>query len=468
MADPKRKQVIPYDVVNEGIVVIGCAQLSPDDRRHLCRRIKPDAFQDTRHRAIWTALQELARKGLAYAPATLQQLGGAALDLEYMATLQSVHGQVQNLDHHVQALEWDSRRIAAAMGPLAKLVQLMSDATAPQADVAAAAREVGVALANARSSIVRSTSQVRVETIKLVHEVRTGTTAYPFGLDGVDYFEDGKPRIIPGCAPGLFTAVVGLPGSGKSTVVKSVVVKQIEQGKRVLYGSWEMPRQVAFREIAAERLGIDRSRFAHGCQDPITDDEQALLDEEMSALEEFVIFCDMPAEHDGKREVNRRRLDQIHQAIVETGADVFVADLWKRMLVETDPAEEDKALVYQQAICQDTKCHMIAVQQLRAKDLEARADKRPTREGIKGAGGWIEVPDHILGVHRHGLWKNLPDDKLEIIVMKQRFGPWPLLVEFDWSAVAGTVTNGRSVKFEHVENDLDAFISERGSHRARR
>jgi hypothetical protein len=90
------------------------------------------------------------------------------------------------------------------------------------------------------------------------------------------------------------------------------------------------------------------------------------------------------------------------------------------------------------------------VQQQRLKDIELRPDKRPTREGIKGSGAWTEVPDNIFGVHRPALWKPVPDNVLEIDVLKQRYGKWPLAVEFDWDPDRGQISGGRSVEYDQA------------------
>jgi hypothetical protein len=136
--------------------------------------------------------------------------------------------------------------------------------------------------------------------------------------------------------------------------------------------------------------------------------------------------------------------------------------LWKRCLRQTKPEEEEDALLRQQSIAKETNVHCILVQQQRMKDVELRDDKRPTREGIKGTGAWVEVPDTILGTHRPALWKRVDDDKFEVVVLKQRWGVWPLAIEFDWNGEYGMITNGRVVPYDPpgtTSNEADDWFT---------
>jgi len=47
---------------------------------------------------------------------------------------------------------------------------------------------------------------------------------------------------------------------------------------------------------------------------------------------------------------------------------------------------------------------------------------------------------------------------LEVDVLKQRRGPWPLAVEFDWDGERGLITGGRPIPYEQPgESSEGAF-----------
>jgi replicative DNA helicase len=183
-------------------------------------------------------------------------------------------------------------------------------------------------------------------------------------------------------------------------------------------------------------------------------EEQDLVDLEtrMESISEWVVFMDNPFWRVVEdRSSNMHNLDVVHRYIADSGCEVAIFDLWDRCLVSEKPEEELNALKRQQAMLRETNVHGILLAQQRLKDIEARADKRPTREGIKGTSAYVDVSDTIIGVHRPGLFKDIgSDNRLEGLILKQRRGPWPIAVEFEFDPEFGSIRNGRSIRYEHV------------------
>jgi hypothetical protein len=172
----------------------------------------------------------------------------------------------------------------------------------------------------------------------------------------------------------------------------------------------------------------------------------------MRKISRYVVFLENPFNRligERKGASNERNLDVLHAYIADSGCDVFVADLFERCLVSTDPDDEKHALFRTQAMVEECDVHAILVAQQRLKDIEQRADKRPTRDGIKGSSAWVEVPDNIFGTNRPALWRQTSDDVMELHVLKQRVGRWPMMIEFDWNPETYAITNGREVPYEH-------------------
>lgn len=239
-----------------------------------------------------------------------------------------------------------------------------------------------------------------------------------------------------------------------STVIARMVRGFASLKKRVLVGAWEMDGGEILELIACQDLNISRHDVSVG---NITEETLARLETRMHELggneDSYIKFMDIPfnrASGESKKS-NDHNLDLIQGYISDVAPEIFVADLWKRALRYTDPNDEEQALIRQQAMCKELNVHGILVQQLRSKDVESRADKRPTRESIKGSGAWIEVPDNIFGIHRPGLWKNIPDDHLDFIILKQRFGPWPMVVQFEFDPARGRIEGGITVPYMHEE-----------------
>lgn len=447
---------IPHDPVNEQILLLA-ARSGDALRERLITRLKPDAFLVKEHIDWWIVFGEIVRRKLAYDPDTVRQLSNGKLDPEYLEQLARDRGDAVpvNVDHHVVMLEWDRTRVNAVRGPVALLLESLKDPTAPPERVRSLAQQLSVTFERGTtSSLLRDpTALVRSSMSEL--RSRREKACYPYGLEGLD-LEDNRERwrMIPGAAPGKVTVITGVPGSGKSALSARIAIEQAAQGRRVLFGAWEPGDEDTLQLLAAMKLGW--SRYALSTTDGIGPEEELALEQTMDELAQSIRFMAVPGAPiatsnvtaRGERATNERALDQIHGTIVDLGADVAIFDLWKRCLRQTDPDDEEQALVRQQDICKTTKCHGILLQQQRLKDIESRPDKRPTREGIKGSGAWVEVADTILGVHRPALWKPVSDVVLEIDVLKQRWGIWPQAIEFEWDADKGRISGGTTVPYD--------------------
>lgn len=441
---------VPHDPLNEQIV-IGAALASDKTRAKLVSRIRPDHFYGDGHPQLWAAVMEMQRRGLKYSAATVAQLSNGTVSATYVQQIEAAYPSVPpNLLHHVTALQWDVTRVTAVRGPISTLLKALKDPATPPDKLRALARQVSTSFDSVGDRRhLRDPVALADEMVRALRDRRTASQAvFPYGLDGFDWdVDEGKYRVVPGADPGGVTVVTGVPGSGKSTLVARVALAQYRMKRRVLFGAWEVTSPVTLELLAGMDLGY--SRYDLSVPDNLSEDQVEALHQRAIEIGEYVLFVEMPfGRVQGEKQSNDRNLDIIHQYIADTGADVGIFDLWKRTLRYTEPDDEEQALVRQQAIAQETKCHCILVQQQRSKDIEMRPDKRPTREGIKGSGAWTEVPDTIIGVHRPALWKNVPDDELEGLLLKQRRGKWPLAVSFQWDPVYGTIVGGRTVDYD--------------------
>lgn len=442
---------IPVDPVNEQVLLVAAA-LDAGQRTKLTRRLAPGAFLVAEHRTIWAALTEIARRGLEYDASTLRQLSGGQADARYLDDLVAQRVEAPaNVDHHVAMLEWDRRRVEAVQGPLARLHEALRDPTTAPERVQVLAAAVSRSFEGS-SGLIADSSEVARQA-RAEYQERKRRACYGYGIEGLDRYEDGTWRMIPGRSPGKITVVTACPGAGKSTFACRVALAAAQAGERVLFGAWEMHNAPSLELIAVMSLGL--TRYAQSTAE-LTAEQEAALDEERERIGQYVKFVDNPARRRvarspgarGDGAANERALDLLGAAILDSGADLAIFDLWKRVLTRTEPDDEELALIRQQDVAEETKCHCMLLQQQRSKDVEQRPDKRPTREGIKGSGAWVEVADTILGVHRPALWKRVDDSVLEVAVLKQRWGRWPCAVEFEWDANLGSIRGGKSIDYD--------------------
>jgi len=466
---------VPHDPINEQ-VILAAVMVDRAVADRLLPTVLPEHLYGRGHAEVWTALRAMQAKGLYYDPATVAQMSGGVADITYLEQLIRDRPSVPpNLAHHVECLHWDRVRVEAVKGPLGDLHELLKDLTAEPGAVRGAAARLAESFAGAGSrTYLRDSDQVVREYSATLAKRRSGQACYGYGIPGLDLYgidEEhefaGQPRLIPGSAPGKTTLVTGVSGSGKTTLTARIATELALSGRRVCFGAWEQGEGPTLELCAALSLGWSRTDLAYG---RYTEEDQEALEEEMRRIGENLKFFRLPfGRARGEKLHNDRNLDLIQQVLADAHAEVFIADLMRRAFKETDPDDEEQALYRLQAMADEQAVHHIWIHQQRFKDLETRPDKRPTREGTKGSGAWIEVPDTVLAVHRQALWKSVTDDRIEILVLKQRFGPWPLAVELDWAPEYGHIGAGKSVEYARPgeATGMDAFLGEAEPRRGR-
>ena len=461
-----------HDVVNEQAVIAAVVADWNGEAGKLLDKYQADTFLAEEHRAGWAALQELRRRKLAYDPAMLARYAGAKCDVRYIAKLCELRPDTigkADLEHFSDQLVWDKKRASAVTGPISALLEAIRDPKAEPARVRALARHVGESFegGQGRGQYLHDGNELVRSQMDEIRKRVMGHASYTYGIEGLDTnLETGEKRVLPGPAPGQITVLTAVPGSGKSTAAGRMTLGISRQRRRVLYGAFEMGGGMTLELLACMSLGWSRSKLMKGyAQDdsglpklPMPAREQIVLEERMHQIHPWVRFMRNPFRQRGQKRSNEKNLDIIQEQIVDSGCQVFVADLWKRCLVDTRPEAEEDALLQQQAMAEETRVHCILLQQQRLKDIEQRPDKRPTREGVKGSGAWTEVADTMIGWHLPAMWKSVANDKIEGIILKQRYGEWPQAVEFDWSGEHGSITGGTPIEYKHaVEEGASVF-----------
>lgn len=459
---------VPHDPVNEQ-VLLAAAIVDQPTRVKLLALVPSDSFFGKGHAAAWTGLAEIERRGLSYDPATLKQLTAGGADVDYLEQLVRARPEVPpNLSHHVDMLRWDRSRIEGARGPLAALIESLRDPSCNPERVKALAQQVGASFNQAGNGTgLRDPVELSRQTTQARHERRTGQPCFPFGLEGVDH-DGAQWHLIPGAAPKKITLLVGASGSGKSTVAMRMALAQEAAGRRVLMGAWENGSDVTLEAMAAMSLDISLGRLRTGAIEP---EEDEALTREQDRLLERVRFFDHPAACNSAQfrsamankksyERNDVSLQMVSARIAETGADVFIGDLWERVLRTSDPSEEKDVLFATQDLMKLTKCHALLLHQFKKADMNSPSDsKRPSREAIRGSSAWVDVPDTILGVYRQALDKNVADEEAEILVLKQRYGIWPLAFSCKWDGDKGRIWGGRQIEYPRAGTGaVDTFL----------
>lgn len=464
---------VPHDSINE-MAVLAAMLVDSEVAKRLIPLCPTDAFYAEEHAAIRDAIGEAMRKGLPLDPGVLVRLN-PDIDSRRVEKLVAARPDVpERLDYYVDTLLWDRQLAQAARGPISSFLEAVKNPKHDREDVRILARRIGEAFDGEGGKHLLAGKDVVRQAVAEVSRRVDGEAIYPFGIDGLDKYEDGEWRMIPGVDPGGLTLVTALSGSGKSLLVGHLAIASARARRKVLFGAWEDEAPTTIEQMATlalkwSRTAIQRGlsstlRTADGRPAKMTREEIVIFEEMAHKIAGWITFFKNPFRHgerlpSGKNATNDDHLDIIENEIAKTGCDVFIADLLQRALVDDTPSGERMALYRMRHISQVARMHTIATHQQRAKDIEQRANKTPTREGIIGTGAWLDVPRTILAPHLPAKWKNVPDDTMEIYVLKQSKGVWPLGVEFDYDSNTGQITNGRSfdVRANNDASETTAF-----------
>lgn len=474
---PKKQQegekvLLPLDTANEAAIV-AATYLFESIRAQLLTRLVPDHFQQREHRELWQLFQLASQRKLVLDLALVEQLGSGDL-ARYLGELAELRpSEPKNLAYHLQCILWDHARACAARGPIPAFIEALRDPKAEPEKVRALARAIAQSFDGYedRKYLLDGEALVR-DQAREIEKRAGGIACFPYGIPGLDFYVpkefDGARRMIPGTVPKQMTVVTGVSGSGKTTTTANMVLgiafpgwrtgDFATPGRTVLYGAWEMSGGMTIEVMAGISLDWFRGDLAIGRGPAGTPEGRAEHASRMATIATRIKFLANPfRRRSGEKRSNERNLDVVQGYVADAGCEVFVADLWKRCLARTEPDEEEEALIRQQMMLEELNVHGILLQQQRLKDIEMRADKRPTRDGIKGSGAWVEVADTIIGFHRPALFKRCDDVTIEAIVLKQRYGKWPLGIEFHWNPETGRVDGGRHVDYDRPgeANEID-------------
>lgn len=456
MADGVRREEFVYDAGNEILVIRSAIALACNDEteartlfRSLVHSVGAEEFLVGQHGAIWRALRSISDGAHEYTPDIIRQMAvgdAVAVEDHYLAELESQAEVDPNLDYHVTTLRFDATRARVMREALPELVADLKDPRVTLEKTVTSARAVVRALegGGGRRFIYRpeqSAAGYRAELLKR----RESGNFWPCGFPEVDRL------MSEGFMPGNCAILTGLSGSGKSTFAAKLALNFANVGRRVLVCAWEMGRYSTLDLMVSMITRLPLDAIIKGAY---TDSEFRRIDAANVWINKRILFMEnaffgqvSSSTIKGERRSNNRNLDILEGYIAESGCNEVIMDLWDRLLADQSPDGVTDALYRQQNMCREYNFHGTLLVQLRLKDVEKRADKRPTRESIKGVGTFVEVADLIFGVHRDAQFKDVPDNALELICLKQRKGRSNWAVRFGWDGAYCAITGGEEIPY---------------------
>ena len=239
------------------------------------------------------------------------------------------------------------------------------------------------------------------------------------GISGISTGSDGLDNMTAGMGGGELWLVAGRPGMGKTATMLNMLLTGAKQGKKGLFFSLEMNKQLLVERLLSINTGIHL--YPDIRMGKLEDDQLVTIKESLSIFKLYPIFLDTNF---------IASLDYLEMMIRKykrsENIDIIYVD-YIQLLAERD-ADATQALGRISRRCkllaEELDIPIVVASQLN-RLVEARQNKRPIMSDLRQSGNLEEDADLVLGLYRDKKYNTkTPDPRLmEGIVLKQRNGP---------------------------------------------
>ncbi len=471
----EKTKIASFNIQNEMIVLANMFK-STKIRKRLAKDLKPYHWIGKKHRTIFNVLCRMVDKNLEFDLDTFESLvsedeefGG----LIYIQKIELLFDENANIDYHVELLKVDSVKYHIKERRLTKLTDAIED---PHSELS----KITEIIESIKREIIENFSQanllsgveLRKSWWKDFQQRKKESIFIPTGIQGLD------KKLAEGLARKKCSIWSARPGMGKSTTMANIALR-ISRGKmadgeficepkKVLLVPLEtghlpyldimvsiLVKEKIKQEIE-QNVVIPNGMYGVPLEKLVRYTNQITADEDKYikwALDEIfsndnLVTTDNPS----------LSLSELEAILEENTFDVCIMDLWEKLTdVKIEASCIAEKLNKTQAIAKECNVHMAIVQQIkRSEDRKGKRNKRPNIELLKNSGGYEEIADLIVMMHREKYYDpEIEDDIIEYIIGKQRRGAMNKSVYHRFESAYGVI--GEYVKaYANNQND-DVF-----------
>ncbi|MGH8502894.1 MAG: replicative DNA helicase [Gammaproteobacteria bacterium] len=415
---------VPPHSLDAEQAVLGGLMLDNNAWDQIADRVGEDDFYLADHRAVFTAIRELADKNQPFDVITLSErlrerktLSDRSV-LAYVGTLAHDTPSAANIRAYADIVrERSILRQLIAVGTQICDAGFNADGRDSKSLLDEAEQRVfQIANQGLRAGFkdIKTLLKATVERIDALFEKDDSVTGIPTGFSEFD-------EKTAGLQAGDLVIIAGRPSMGKTSFAMNIAeYAAVKQQASVAIFSMEMPgEQIAMRMLAS--LGrIDQHRLRIG---KLAEEDWPRLSSAVSVLTDTHLFVDDGAAlTPTELRARARRLKREH------GLDLIIVDYLQLMQVPgtaenraTEISEISRGL---KALAKELSVPVVALSQLN-RSLEQRPNKRPVMSDLRESGAIEQDADLIAFIYRDEVYNEDSADKgtAEIIIAKQRNGP---------------------------------------------
>lgn len=452
------ENVIEVDLANERVVLASAIRDRPS-RRRLANDVGEEDFGDARHRVAYRGLVEMERRNLEWNEDTFASLVpiAEAGGWTYVRKLIEIYEPNQNLDHHVERLRVDAVKLQVLKKHLPEISEVAADPGSSPTQLMSHVRAMGARIERSTRSPTRG-GRPLVDGYYATLRARRAVQGIFYGTG----FPQLDSKLTLALAPGRLSVIAARPGFGKSTLASAILRHRVSARQGAYLGCYEMEREDYLDAMGAADTGISITRLTKEIE-TLTDDERARYAEAIERYSDAGLieieenpFIGLPKLEDRWADVNERNLDHF-ESIVSGTCDtksLYMIDVFFKLLVDRRPDKVQNAVIRLGQIAKRYRVHISLLHHLNREGAEGR----PTLEHLKGSGSLEEEPDLILGLDRPILRASAArrrrmHDHLDVYVLKQRKGPFPLWYRYRFDGATASVSDEETMDMSMADRD---------------
>lgn len=425
---------LPPNNTDAEAALLGGLLIDPDMFYEVSDSLEPEFFFLGRHGAIYKAIADMHREGVAVDFVTLSEVLEARGESEtgYLVDLYNAVPTAVNTPHYariVRALAL-RRRLIQAAGKVANAAY--DESTAIDDVIGSSEAAIFAVTETAVTQGVESAKHGLSRIYDLVTERQESggmMVGLPTGLHDLD-------ALLRGLHKGDLYIIAARPGMGKSVLERVISLNTARMGKRVALFNLEMPaEQIWMRTISVE-TGIPLINIREGRMSP---GELPVFNEAVGRISQLKMWVDdTPGLTISQLTAKCRRLHAEH------GLDLITVDYLQLMQGDGQNREQEVGSISRglKGLAKRLNVPVVALAQL-SRSVESRQDKHPQLSDLRDSGQIEQDSDVVMFLYRDEYYKPQETEKpniMEVEVAKSRNGP-PGQVELYWSGKSTKVTN---------------------------
>lgn len=419
---PGAARRVPHDLEAEASV-LGAMLLSRDAIATALETCGEADFYKPAHATIFAAISSLYGRGEPSDPVTvadelrragrLDDVGGSA----YLVELQATTPTISNVARYARIVEEHAllrRLISVAQGVADLAYEMPEDVTEALDRAETMVFEVAQRKQSDTMAPLKDLLGQALDNLEALYDRGEAVTGLPTGYHDLD-------ERLSGLQPSNLLIVGARPGMGKTSFALGLAAHAaMEKREPVLVFSLEMSHLELTQRLLCAESRIDSSRMRNG---RLHESDWPKLSHAIGRLGEAPLYIDdNPNLTIMDIRAKARRLK------AKSGLALVVIDYLQLMSGRTN-AENRQVEVSEisrglKILARELSVPVVALSQL-SRNLEMRADKRPTLADLRESGSLEQDADVVLFIYRDELYNPDSPDRgtAEIIVAKHRNGP---------------------------------------------